>query len=107
MKKVLDKVITVFLGIGVFIIIAFWSFVIIDALYTRQVETYIEGYEITRMELNKIGYICVRNDNDNATLMIDLDTFAGYEEGEVVEVEVEVREHPLTGEIYTNHTLIK
>lgn len=111
MKKVVDKAMTVFCVVGVAVMAIIAGFGIADVLYTRQVETYTEGYEVTRMEISKkhtnLGYICVRNDNDSATLMVDLDTFAGYEEGEVVEVEVEVREHPLSGDTYTEHTLIK
>ena len=111
MKKVVDKVMTVFIGVCATIAVIIVAFGVADALYTRQVETYTEGYEITRMEISKkhvnLGYICARNDNDSTTLMVDLDTFAGYEEGEVVEVEVEVREHPLSGDTYKEHTLIK
>ena len=111
MKNVVDKVMTVFIGVCAIIAVIIVAFGIADALYTRQVETYTEGYEITRMEISKkhvnLGYICARNDNDSTTLMVDLDTFAGYEEGEVVEVTVEVREHPLSGDTYTKHTLIK
>lgn len=107
MWNIIDKVWVVLVAIMLIVV----GYGIVDTLYTVAVETYTEGYEINMMEISKrhrdLGYICIRNDNDSATLHVDLDTFAGYSEGEVVEVEVEVREHPLSGDTYLTHRRVK
>lgn len=107
MWNIIDKVWIVL--VAIMVIVA--GYAVVDSLYTVEVETYTEGYEINMMEISKhhrdCGLLCIRNDNDSATLHVSLDTYAGYGEGEVVEVEVEVREHPLSGDTYLTHRLVK
>ena len=84
----------------------------VDTFCTTEVENYTEGFEITKMELgqvgNNYGLMMVRNDHDCTILRVNLDTFAMYDEGEVVEVEVRVMESVVTGSPVDNvYKLVK
>lgn len=67
--------------------------------YPIEAETYTIGCEISNMDIIVNGssirkhIISVRNDEFAATIDVDAETYAKYTEGEIVEVEVTVKEN--------------
>lgn len=107
MNKAVKTIITVALILGAIYTVAFF----LDSVFPREVETYTEGFEISHMEISKrhrngMGYISARNDNHATIFLVDLDEYAKYVEGEVVEVEVREYEYRMDKGGETDYTLI-
>lgn len=66
--------------------------------YPTEVEVYTIGCEISNMDITTNGssirkhIVSVRNDEFAATIDVEAETYAKYTEGEIVEVEVTVKE---------------
>ena len=106
MNKTVQTIITVFFILASIYAVAFF----LDSVFPREVESYTEGFEISHMEISKthrgMGHISVRNDNHATTFLVDLDEYAKYVEGEVVEVEVTECEYRMDKGGATDYTLI-